>query len=54
MVRRLQLRNGIRWWETQLPLIAPNSIPVDQLQGSDDITGGRRWEGRLLTHVAAK
>jgi hypothetical protein len=35
-----------RWWEAQLTLIAPNSIPVDQLQGSDDITGGNSWEDR--------
>jgi hypothetical protein len=27
-----------------ITLIAPNSIPIDQLQGSDDITGGKCWE----------
>jgi hypothetical protein len=36
---------GIRWRETRTTLTAPNSIPVNQLQGSDDITGGKRWEG---------
>jgi hypothetical protein len=43
MVPRLSLTRH-RWREIQT-LTAPDSIPVDQLQGSDDITGGGYWEG---------
>ena len=41
-------RYGIRWRKTRITLIAPDSFPVDQLQGSDDITTGEWWEGWLV------